>query len=110
MRSHHQARQLALLPSAVLLRLGSSEASPGRLAEAIALAEPQASNRAHPEHDRAATETPVDERPVARREVPRTGPVLDRERGRDRLELGVVGPRHVAAQVPPPTASASSPA
>ena len=61
--------------------LGSSEAPPARLAEAIALAEPQASHRAHPEHDGATTGIPVAERPVAHNEVPRAVRVLDRERG-----------------------------
>src|SRR6185437_2687906 len=71
---------------------GSGKA-PGRLAVVIALAEPQAPSRAHPEHEDVPPGLPVAEGPVPDDEVPRTGRVLDREGRRHGLELGVVHDR-----------------
>ena len=56
----------------------------------LALAEPETAHRPHAEHQRATAGLGVVEGAAVDHEVPRGGPVLGRERVRDRLQsLGI---------------------
>src|SRR5690349_3197721 len=65
--------------------------SPGGLAGAVALAEPEAADRTQQEHERPPAQVAVAEGAVADHEAPGPGPVLRGERLGDGLQLGVVG-------------------
>jgi hypothetical protein len=67
------------------------ESFPRRLAEVIALAKPQGAHRAYAEHEHTPTRAAVAERPVAHDEIPRAVGIFDGKRGREGLELGVIG-------------------